>query len=163
MDTLNARGFKKEKPEWLSRCSNLSLDDQKWIWDNVTSEEELVQEINLYRKENTNVSGNVNSSCKRIVNLDLTENKYNAISKLKACNYLTPPIETSKLLEILFIDSNSKSGHWLYIAQNYTPRTINRVIAKLIKLDKFGWQTINNPARYFTYLIKHRKKRKIDF
>jgi hypothetical protein len=114
-----------------------------------------------YINQNVSVSGNANDGCKHKVNFELTENKLDAIERLRSLTYLTPPVEISKLLENIFLQWPSKEGHWLYISQQYTPRAINRVIAGLVKLHTSGRITIQNPAAYFTWLIKHRKKRKL--
>jgi len=110
--------------------------------------------------ENVSVNGNVNDSYKHRANFELTESKQHVIRKLKGCTYLTPSIDIARLLEELFLEWPSKQGHWLYISQQYVPRVINRVIARLIKLHASGRITLQNPAAYFTMLIKFRKKRK---
>lgn len=110
--------------------------------------------------ENAGVNGNVNDSYKRQVNFELTQSKQHIIDELKRFNYRTPPLKVSKLLEDLFIEYGSRPGHWLYIAQRWNPREINRNITRLIKIHTTGRQSIKNIAAYFTYLIKFRKKRK---
>lgn len=127
---------------------------------------EAVAEAEQERHEeldtNVSVNGNDNDTYKRIVNFELTESKLNVIKKLQTCTYQTPPIEISRLLEELFAEYPSKPGHWNYISQVYTPRTINRVIKRINKLHITRAKTIQNPAAYFTFLIKFRKKRKIS-
>lgn len=132
--------------------------------DKVLIDEILIR--NIIIKENketlkiTNVSENVNGSYKRQVNFELTPSKQQIITNLYKCNYRTPPIKISKLLEELFKEWPSKEGHWLFIAQSYPPRPINRILNYLIKRHINGQDTIQNPAGYFTNLIKYRKKRK---
>ena len=109
---------------------------------------------------NGSVNGNVNGSCKRSVKFELTQSKRNVITELNASNFRTPPREIARLLEQFFIEYPSHDGHWLYIAQHWTPRTIIRVLNNLIKLDSTGRITVINPAGYFTYLIKFRKRRR---
>ncbi len=109
--------------------------------------------------ENVSVNGNVSATYKRRVNFELTQSKLQSISRLKEFTFQTPKKEVAKQLEILFQDYPSKSSHWPYIAQTYTPRTINRVIHRMIKIHTSG-QSILNPSAYFTEIIKYRKKRK---
>lgn len=119
------------------------------------------QEENITaNKENVNVKWNGNGTYKRSVNSKLIKGKQEAIKKLTECDYRTPPRKVAFLLEELFIDHKSKEGHWLYIAQNWPPRVINRVIFRMNKQHRTGEQTIKNPAAYFTHLIKFRKKRR---
>lgn len=110
--------------------------------------------------ENVSVNGNGNDSSKRRVNFELTPSKLKVISKLKECTYRTSPKIIAQLLEEFFINCNSEKGWWLYVAQQWAPRPINRVIDKIINLYTSGSKTIQNPAAYFTYLIKLRKRRK---
>lgn len=110
--------------------------------------------------ESVSVKGSGNGTYKRSVKSKLTESKREAITKLQKCGYKTPPREVASLLAELFIDFESKENHWLYIAQNWPPRAINRVIYQMNKQHRTGEQTIKNPAAYFTHLIKFRKKRK---
>ena len=110
--------------------------------------------------ESVNVKWSVNDTYKRNVNSALTESKQKVIAELKTFTYRTPPITISQLLQTLFVDCDSKDGHWLYVAQNWNPRTISRVLLQMIKLHNSGMKTILNPAAYFTHLIKFRKKRK---
>lgn len=144
--------FKNNKPEWFCESSNLSLEDQEWIWNNIPKE----------TNDNVNVSGNGNDNgaCKTGPKLLSFLDKKIVIDQLKDCNIKTPPKETARLLETLFQDCPSKIGHWLYIAQRWPPRTVNSVIGRMIKEQESGEQSIQNPAAYFTYLIKFRKKRK---
>lgn len=110
--------------------------------------------------ENVSASGNGNGTCKRRVNTELTESKLRVIKELRTCNYRTSPIKTASLLKQLFVNHETKAGHWLYISQLWTPRAINRTISQMIKIHRNGWQTIKNPAAYFTYSIGFRKKRR---
>ncbi|MCX6793720.1 MAG: hypothetical protein NTY06_01300 [Candidatus Gottesmanbacteria bacterium] len=109
---------------------------------------------------NTSVSGSVNDSCKPKINAALFENKQSVIAQLKICTYRTSPIEIAELLRILFVEYPSHSGHWLYIAQHWSPRRINGVINRLVGFQRSGSKTIVNPPAYFTFLIKKRARRK---
>lgn len=101
-----------------------------------------------------------NDGYKQQVNFELTPNKLEAISKLQKLNYRTPPPEIANLLDVIFEGCNTKFGWWLTVAQQWNPRAINRVIIQLNKLHTGGWRTFKNPAAYFTFLIKNRKKRR---
>ena len=114
-------------------------------------------------KDNPNdnvLNRSVNDTYKHNANFDSTSNKLQVIEELKTCNYRTPTKKIAFLLEKLLDRGETQSGHWLYIAQNYTARVINRVLYQMIKLHRSGAVTIENPAAYFTFLIKFRKKRK---
>ncbi len=118
------------------------------------------EDNSLTTNVSVHVNGNGNGARKQVVNSELSKNKHKVITELEAYNYKTPPIKISKLLEQLFVDYKSKDGHWLYIAQNWNPRAINRVIRQMSELHQSGQETIKNPAAYFTHLIKFRKKRR---
>lgn len=114
----------------------------------------------IFNRDNTNVSDNVSDSYKRQVNFELTHSKQQIIKELEKCDYRTQPKITAQLLEKLFKEWKSKDGHWLFIAQKWNPRAINRTISRLLKLYNAEQETIENIAAYFTYLIKFRKKRR---
>lgn len=128
--------------------------------NNLTEEEKNIQEYMDEREEIVDVNGNDDDTYKQSVNVELKESKKRAISELKTFTYKTPPIKISPLLRTLFADCDSNDGWWLYVAQHWNPRAINRVINQMVKVHKSGAITIRNPAKYFTYLIKFRKKRK---
>lgn len=146
----------------------LSIEDQEWIRENAPlfceKNTEFKNTTNTTKKtnenENINLNRNINGTCKQQVNLISTDDKLQAINKLKQCNYRTSRREIASLLEIIFSKNESKEGHWLWIAQHYNPRTINSVIALMIKQHQTGEKTIDNPSAYFTYLIKFRKQRR---
>jgi len=143
----------------------LSPDDQKWIWDNVPHKDSPNNSVSVL---------NDNGTCKNEANLELTQSKRpkeelagtiggcknNIISDLKECNYKTSPRKIASLLETHFSSCGSRPGHWLYIAQHWTPRAIIGVLEYMEKREKSGWVTIDNPAAYFTKVVRHRKKRK---
>lgn len=136
--------------------STLSLEDQEWIKKNLS----LTESENNKTKANAYVSRSVNDTYKLQENAEKTLIKRKAIAALQLCNYRTPPKELAGLLKVLFQDYQSREGHWLYVAQNWSPRTINSVISLIIKRHNRGEVTIQNPAAYFTALIKYRKKRR---
>lgn len=109
--------------------------------------------------ESASVSGVFSGTCKRQPTFELTPRKLEILGKLERCNYRTPPIEVSRLLETLFEEWPSNEGHWLYIAQNYAPRVVNWNLAEMVKLHTSGRKTFLNPPGYFTKTIQYRKKR----
>ncbi len=112
------------------------------------------------KNDNGSVNGNGNDIRQRRVNFELTESKLQVIAKLKICNYQTPPINIAELLEEFFSECRTKRGWWLSVAQQWPPRPIYRVIERIINLHNTGRASIQNPAAYFTFLIKFRKKRR---
>jgi len=120
------------------------------------------QQIKQSNNQNKNVivNGNDNDGCKRKVNFELTQSKRKVIEELEKRNYRTSPIKISKLLEELFVECNTKPGHWLYISQKYPPRRINFCIKKIVKSYETGFQSIYNPGALLTHLLKFRKPRK---
>ncbi len=99
-------------------------------------------------------------SYKRSVNSELTESKRKVISELKTLDYRTSPLKIASLLQTLFAEYNSIDGWWLYVAQHWNPRAINRVINYMVKVYENGTISIQNPAAYFTSLIQKRKRRR---
>lgn len=143
--------------EYFEKEVGLSAEDQKWIWGNIPHTDSKEKEIS---KINASVNGSVNGTYKNGVNTDLTLSKHRVITLLKECNYRTPPKKIASLLRQFFLGWGTKEGHWLYIAQQWHPRTINWVIAGMIKQHKRGETTIINPAKYFTSSIQFRVRRK---
>lgn len=133
--------------EQLAACESFS---------NIINETNEIYETN----ENVVVNGSVIDTHKQQVNYNLKSNKRKAMEELKTLVYKTPPRQVAGLLEIIFQGWDTKPGHWLYIAQNWNPRAINRVLNRIVKLHKTGVKTIKNPAAYFTFLIKKRKQRR---
>lgn len=150
-----------KKSEWYSKYFEkevgLSPEDQRWIWENVPHIDSREKEI---RKTNVSVNGNVNDTYKNGVNTELTLSKRNVINDLKGCTYRTSPKRVASLLAEFFAGWGTKKGHWLYVAQHWTPRAINRVLTIIIKQYERGDKTVDNPAAYFTHLIKFRKERR---
>lgn len=111
-------------------------------------------------KRNGSDNGSVNGIGKRQENSEETQRKKQAISELTHCNYRTSPKNISILLEQLFSSNKSNEGHWLWIAQRYTPKSINSVIASMQKIHISGVDTIQNPPAYFTHTLKryHHKR-----
>lgn len=144
--------------------SNLSSEDQLLICESVAEATPIKENYNDEEREinknNISVNGNGNDSYKRNDGQESARSKFQIITELQECNYRTPPTKIASLLEELFVNFNSKPGHWLYVAQHWTPRAINRVIKIILKQKATGETTILNPARYFTFLIKLRVKRK---
>ncbi len=139
---------------------DFDIYDQLLACEAISEGEKEYQEKNNNTNENVSVSGLSNGSYKRRVNFELTPSKLQVISKLKVCDYQTPPVEIAQCLEELFEECESKEGHWLYISQTYPPRVINWNLNYMIKVHSSGRRTFQNWAAYFTQSIKFRKKRK---
>src|SRR3989339_2218857 len=138
------------KETTLSNDKDLSASDKRYIDHQGNS--------HLMGNKNTNLNGE-NSAYKHQVDEGSTQHKRDLIEKLNQCNYRTPPKKIALLLSDLVKHPDTLPTHWLYIAQRWSPREINKSIKELIKLHRDGWATIDNPARYLTFLIKRRKKR----
>lgn len=143
-----------KQPEWYCESSALSLSDQEWIWKNIPNSDKDNS------SECVSINGSVNGTCKRIDNFSQTLDKPQAIAKLSACNYLTPPKEIAFYLESIFGLWEEKPSHWLFIAQRYTPKTINSILHIMTIENQRGDKTIYSPGAYFTSLIRYRSKRK---
>lgn len=153
--------IEKLYPDWYDKEFPLSYDDQKFIWENIPLFEE--DEIKL-RKVTTSESvlnGSVNGSYKRQENFEQKLSKQQVVERLGDCNYHTPPKKIAFYLETLFGRWDQKPEHWLYIAQHYTPKTINSVRFQMVKAFQGGNVTIKIPGAYFTSIIKHKQKRKV--
>ena len=153
--------IEKLYPNWYDKKSDLSFDDQKWIWENIPLPED--DERKLRRpgtNDNVSLSGSVNGSYKRQNNSGQKLGKRQAIAKLRGCNYRTSPKEIAFYLDATFGRWEKKPNHWLYIAQRYTPKTINSVIAQMIKEYQRGDKTFRSLGAYFTSVIKYRPSRK---
>lgn len=111
--------------------------------------------------ENVSVNRNGNGVRKLQENPSQKLSKREAIARLKLCNYRTAPKTIATYLHTIFSNKNTKPGHWLYIAQHYTPKTINSVLNEMLKGAERGDITPKVPSAYFTYVIKKRKTRKI--
>ena len=149
----------KKYPNWYSESSELSKDDQQWIWENLPLPEEQGQTNCNDINDNAGVNGDADGGCKFGVNSELNWYKSDAISKLKKTNFDTPEYEKSLYLSEIFSYWPSKEKHWLFITQNHTSRVINWVMNETIKKSiRGGIKT--NPARFFTYIIQFRTKRK---
>jgi len=105
------------------------------------------------------LNGNANGSCKSFVDWALNCSNSKALLSLKQSSSDTPPIELEALLKEIFLKLPSKEGHWLWVAQRYTARSINWQMADTIKQCLRG-VIRKTPPSYFTYRIKHRKWRK---
>ncbi len=140
--------------------ADFDAHEQLLVCESLAEIEAKEQGIYGRTNEDANAKWNVNGTYKRKVNFELTESKLNVITELKTLTWITPPIKIAQLLQTLFAEYNSWDGHWLYIAQNWNPKAINRAINYMVKVHENGTKSIQNPAKYFTYLIKLRKKRR---
>lgn len=129
----------------------------------IQEDKDFIDQLLSQRESKTNayVNGSVNSSHNLKVNGGQNESKNYLITRLKRYNYLTPARVIANSLEKLFVKWPSKNGHWLYIAQHYTPKTINSVLAYMVKRYKSDGFWPKSPPSYFTDTIQHRPLRKI--
>ncbi len=108
------------------------------------------------------LNGSVNGTCKPKENDKKNLTKQQAILKLKDCGYLTSFIEVSEYLEIIFGLWEDKPNHWRYIAQYYTPKSINSVLNQMTKMSQRGALPLNCAGAYFTKVLKrYHKPRKM--
>ena len=157
--------IEKLYPNWFSHSHNLPYDDQKWIWENVPLSKEDEDRLSSLKSNtaeaNISLNENENDTYKNETKSKLNLNKLEAIFKIKKCNYKTSPKEIASYLEVIFSKWPSKEGHWLFIAQNYTPKTINCLLSLITKQHQKGEVSIQNAAAYFTgTILRFRPKRK---
>lgn len=160
--TFKITEIEKIYPDWYDPNHALSREDQQFIWENAPLSKEDEQRLRKQQtpSANVNVYENVNGGYKQIINQRLIWNKPKVILQLKQCSVETPPNQIALLLEELFSPWPSEDGHWLWIAQRYTPRTINWQISSTIKAYLRG-VIRKTPPVYFTYELKFRKRRKL--
>lgn len=127
----------------------------------IPSEEADIQEYFNETEGNVCANGDVPGSYKQQENSKQKLTKHQAILKLKQFNYKTPAIEIESCLNIIFEYWEVKPDYWLFIAQHYTPKTINSIIAQMTKQHQRRDISIKNPGAYFSSIIKHRPKRRI--
>lgn len=148
--------------------SNLSIQDQLLICQSIAEstpvnpedwDGKTILQLKQISHGDGNVHGSVNGSCKRRINFELTENKYRAISQLNDFTCQATPLVIEQCLTEIFSDYPSIEGWWLYVGQHWTQRVINWVLKHVLKLQETGRIT-KNPAACFTYIIRHRKKRR---
>lgn len=152
--------IEKNYPNWYLPDSELSKDDQQWIWENLPLHQEDKQQNYIVTESNVIVNRSVNGGGKLTGNFNKTPIKILAIESLKHCNYKTPSKKIADILNSIFGIWEEKPNHWLYVAQTYTPKTINSVIYQIFKASDRGDITFVNAGAYFTSIIKHKHKRK---
>lgn len=146
--------------EYDSRLADFDAYEQLLACKSLAETEAEELRKNEETNEDINVKWNGNGTYKRRVTFELTQDKLNVIAELNTLTYETSPILIAQRLEKLLSNNETRDEHWLYIAQNWNPRAINRVINYMVKAQNSGTRTIQNPAAYFTLLIKRRKRRK---
>ena len=145
-------------PDWYQEDNPLSYEDQKYISENIQLTSENQEEKGCM--DNLNAYESVNGTYKRQENLTEKQQKFKIITTLKSFNYRTHPKIIAEALEALFSCPNTQKGHWLYIAQHWTAKSINSVISEMLKRHFYGEVTIKNAPAYFTDLIKFHHMRK---
>lgn len=101
-----------------------------------------------------NLNGSVNGTSKLKENCEETLSKNQAIEQLTRCNYLSSFTEIAYFLEKVFGVWNEKPEHWHYIAQYYSPKSINSVIYQMTKMRKRGAMPLKSSGAYFTSVLK---------
>ncbi len=141
--------------------SSLSAHDQLMACEAI-AESTPIKEVSNTEKvgEMGSVNGSVYDSYKLVVDFELTSCKRQIITQLEACGYRTAPRTVAALLEDFFQEWPSYPGYWLSVVQRWPPRSIYRVIRKIVKQHAGGWTTVRDPARLFSFLIQKRIKRK---
>lgn len=153
--------------------SHLSIEDQLLICETLIhstpvdpSDEDGKLILRLREEEDkrnggADVKGCVYGGCKRNAVEGLFESKNNIVQTLKTSkSRKITVVQISSLLENLFADyPTNKPGYWFDVARYYTLRQINWTLTELYKLSSPSHETVRNPAAYFTFLIKIRKKR----
>ncbi len=114
----------------------------------------IILNLKKGNKWNGSVNGSVNDIGKRQENTEETHIKLQAITELTTCTYRTSPKKIASLLQVIFSSSITQDGHWLWIGQHYTPKSINSAIHQMMKAHEDGWVTLKNPAAYFTDVLK---------
>lgn len=152
--------IEKVYPNWYNPNHELSYDVQKFIWENAKLPPEDEQKLNRNgANESVTLNGSVIGGRKRTQSNPENLSKLQAIERLKHCNYRTPPREVASYLEIIFGRWEENPGIWLRIAQFHHPKTINGVIAQMIKAHRRGDKKFQYPARYFVATIKKKSNR----
>lgn len=143
--------------------NNTSFDiyDQLLACEAIDEAEKEYQEKNNITNKSVLANGDVLGSSKPIENSEQNLTKHQAIARLKQLNYKAPAAEIESCLNIIFGPWEKKPDHWLCIAQHYTPKTINSIIAQMIKQHQRKDVSIKTPGAYFSFVIKHRPKRMI--
>ena len=141
--------------------SGLLIQDQLAVCEAIL-EATPVSDNFRHKKRSDNPKEEIRGKRKEmLVNDELVQSKLRANFLLRRCNYKTSPKEVAEYLETI-LGPPRKQGHWLYIAQNWPPRPIIRVLDYMNKIKNDGSLTIKtSEADYFTFLIKKRKQRKI--
>lgn len=113
-------------------------------------------------ENNVSVNGNDSDNVpqKRQANIWLTDEKRRIITEIKQLNHRSSRRLLESLLCQLFQEWPSKPGHWLYVAQHWNPKSISACLGQMVHETDYGIKTYFSPARYFTDIIKWRKKRK---
>lgn len=109
------------------------------------------------------LKGSVNGTCKLEDNYEQKLTRIGAISRLKTCGYKSSFTEIANYLETIFGIWEEQPNHWQYIAQYYTPKSINSVINQMVKMHERGALPLKSPGAYFTYVITTFHKPRKEF
>jgi len=138
-----------------SDFSGLDAWEQYMVWEIIPGkyEKQLMSNINDSVNAMSNGPHKFSANSVKIVD------KLSIIDQFATFTSKTPRQELAILLSNVFKEWPSKPGHWLYISQNWTPKTILSCLREIIKIEQNCMQNIKNPAAYFTRIIQFRKKR----
>lgn len=150
--------IEKKYTNWYSEDSEIPREDQQWMWENLPLLQEDNQLSNTAISDDAYVNGDVYGGCKSPINPELIWYRSDAITSLSKTNSETTEIEKAKYLNEIFKYWPCTENYWLSVAQYYTSRVINWVLNETIKQSVRG-NIKTNPAKYFTFVIKHRSKR----
>lgn len=155
--------IQKVWPDWYKKDSELSYDDQRFIWENtpLPKEDEDKLKQTIKRNEvNGFVYGNDSGTCKSEVVIESNWYKSEHISELFKASSNDSLRKIAELLGKIFMFWPSNDGWWLSVAQTYILRSIKWVLSDTIKQYLHG-AIRKTPAHYFTNEIQYRTKRKI--
>ncbi|AKM83399.1 hypothetical protein A2422_04285 [Candidatus Woesebacteria bacterium RIFOXYC1_FULL_31_51] len=165
MTLYRIEDVKKKYPNWFSADSELTYDEQKWIWENSLLPEGNNKGLEqVGKQDSTSISLIRSVSGIRNLKENVNENrqKNEAIKDLQDYTYKTPLKFIAIKLETIFGIWDKKPFHWIYIAENYTPKAINSVLREMRKRKENGGMPLEIPGAYFTkVLTKYHSKRKL--
>ena len=150
--------IEKIYPNWYRPDHELSRHEQQWIWENLPlpdEDEQRLKQISNAKNENVIVSGSVNSTCKPKENYEKNLTKNEAIVNLQRSKADKTSIkDIACWLKHLFGIWQEKPSHWIFIAEHYTPKSINSVINEMQKRKERGSMPLDKPGAYFTSVLR---------
>lgn len=158
MNMKNTSEPNNDHSNYFSLESTLSLDEQKFIdKSSFLFYPKQHKQLELSANDSVNAYESVNGGCKYGVKNELNWPNYEVVLQLKNLKSNDSPKEVARLLQYLFSPWPSNDGHWLWIAQRYTPRVINWQVSATIK-EYLRGAIRKTPPAYFTFEIHFRRK-----